>query len=49
MNLVDTSDSEDENGKKRIKLAGIQNNDLSERKYHPEMRVCRMDFSPAGD
>uniref|UniRef100_A0A0N5AL32 WD_REPEATS_REGION domain-containing protein n=1 Tax=Syphacia muris TaxID=451379 RepID=A0A0N5AL32_9BILA len=48
MNLVDTSDSEDENGKKRIKLAGIQNNDLSERKYHPEMRVCRMDFSPAG-
>lgn len=49
LTLVDASDSEDESGRKRIKLAGTINNDFSERRYHPEIRVCGINFSPAGD
>lgn len=47
--LIDTSDSEEEeNGKKRIKLAGSRDNDFSERRFHPEIRVSRISFCPTG-
>lgn len=49
MELIDDSDSDQEdNFKKRIKLAGTKHSDLAERRSRPEMRVRSISFSPTG-
>lgn len=49
LNLIDASDSEDENQlKKKIKLAGTAHSDMSERSAKPVMRVNALDFNPTG-
>ncbi|KAF8356521.1 hypothetical protein PRIPAC_91516 [Pristionchus pacificus] len=49
MQLIDTSDSEEENdGKKAIKLAGTKNGDKGERKGRPLIEVNYVAFCPTG-
>ncbi|TKR77582.1 hypothetical protein L596_018524 [Steinernema carpocapsae] len=48
MELFDGSDSEDENGRKRIKLPGTRHSDLSERVAKPVMKVNALHFNPTG-
>lgn len=50
MQLIDTSDSEEENdGKKAIKLAGTKNGDKGERKGRPLIEVNYVAFCPTGE
>ncbi|CAD6188182.1 unnamed protein product [Caenorhabditis auriculariae] len=49
MELVDTSDEEEERGnKKAIQLPGTKNFDLGERRSHPEMSVFAVTYCPTG-